>query len=193
MKKKVIFGIILPLSIIVLLIIISTSNIGYSIYKESARNIEIKEILVDHRSKVEKIPLQTITITNDLFLPRKYELPTMIACLYDKQGIKKTEEIEVFYNKRTNDIDSDFPIFDEIFFMPQRDSKQNKEVSAFSKTQIRLMIQKKYIVLYHDSIDSYMEYDELLLIEYDDTSRYKRCERIDNEDIESAIRIPIIS
>jgi len=195
MNIKLAVGILLPLALILFLVILSISNIGFSLEKQNVDSVQFSSLFVDKNSpKNNNIPIQTITITNDFFLPKRYELPRLIVCLNDKEGIKPIQNIRVKYREGFYSRGSDVPIFDEIFFDYNYRPKQSIELPAESKKQIKILVEPKYLYNYGAGIESYKEYDELLLIESKDSSRYsyKSCQNLESEDIDSATHIPIL-
>ena len=193
MNIKLALGIFLPLALILFLVILSTANIGFSLEKQDVDSVQFSSLFVDKGSPKNNIPIQTITITNDFFLPKRYELPRLIVCLNDKEGIKQIQNIQVKYNEGSYSRGSDVPIFDEIFFDYNYYSKQSIELPAESKKQVKILVEPKYLYNYDTEIDSYKEYDELLLIESKDLNRYSynSCQRLESKEMDSATHILI--
>jgi len=193
MNIKLALGILLPLALIVFLVILSTANIGFSLEKQDVDSVQFSSLFVDKNSPKNNIPIQTITITNDFFLSKRYELPKMIVCLNDKEGIKEIQNIQVKYNEGSYTRGSDVPIFDELFFDYNYYSKQSIELPTESKKQVKILIEPKYLYNYDTEIDSYREYDELLLIESKDTNRYSynSCQSLESKEMYSATHILI--
>ena len=175
------------------LVILSTANIGFSLEKQDVDSVQFSSLFVDKNSPKNNIPIQTITITNDFFLSKRYELPKMIVCLNDKEGIKEIQNIQVKYNEGSYTRGSDVPIFDELFFDYNYYSKQSIELPTESKKQVKILIEPKYLYNYDTEIDSYREYDELLLIESKDTNRYSynSCQSLESKEMYSTTHILI--
>ncbi len=194
MNIKLALGIILPLALILSLVILSTANIGFSVEKKDAEYVRFSPLFVDKNSPTNNIPIETITITNDFFLPKRYELPRLQVCLNDKEGVKEIQNMQVRYNEGFYTRGSDVPIFDELIFGYDYHSRQSIELPAESKKQIKILVEPEYLYSYDTDIESYKAYDELLLIESQDTDRYSynSCQNLDSKEIESAIHIPII-
>ncbi|MDP7196481.1 MAG: hypothetical protein QF864_09855 [SAR202 cluster bacterium] len=193
MNIKLTLGIFLPLALILFLVILSTANIGFSLEKQDITSVQFSSLFVDKNSPKNNIPIQTITITNDFFLSKRYELPKLIVCLNDKGGIKEIQNIQVKYNEGSYARGSNAPIFDEIFFDYNYNSKQSIELPAESKKQVKILVEPKYLYNYDTEIDSYKEYDELLLIESKDTSiySYNSCRNLESKEMDSATHILI--
>ena len=194
MNIKLALGIFLPLALILFLVILSTANIGFSIEKQNVNSVQFNSLFVNNNAPRNNIPLQTIIITNDFFLLKRYELPKLIVCLNDKDGIKEIQNIQVKYNEGSYTRGADVPIFDEIFFDYNSYSKQSIELPTESKKQIKILVEPKYLYNYEQEIGSYNEYDELLLIESKDTNRYSynSCRNLVSKEIDSATHISIV-
>ena len=196
MNIKLALGIFLPLALIVCLVILNTANIGFSLNKENTPSIEFNTLFVGKDTSRNTILLQTITITNDFFLSKKYELPKLIVCLSDKEGIKEATNLQVKYNEGSYTRGSDVPIFDEIFFEYNSYSKQSVELPANSKKQVKVLVEPKYLYNYETEIQSYKDYDELLLIQKKNTNyyydSYSSCRNLESEEMNTAIHIPIV-
>jgi len=82
MKPKIIFGIILPAIVIFLIIIFASLNLGLNIkynFKEELTNNDI----YNNGILSSKIPLGTVDIKNEFFLPARYDFPYNVVCLVD--------------------------------------------------------------------------------------------------------------
>lgn len=193
MNIKLALGIFLPLALILFLVILSTANIRFSIEKQEVNSIKFNSLFVNNTAPRNNIPIQTITITNGFFLPKRYELPGLIVCLNDKKGIKEIQNLQVKYSEISYIRGSEIPIFDEIFFDYDFYSKQSIELPAESKKQVKILIEPKYLYNYGQEINSYNEYDELLLIESKDTNRYfyNSCRNLESKEMNSATHISI--
>lgn len=193
MNTRLVLGIFFPLALIICLVILSTANIGFSVSKEDVQSIQFNTLFFGKDAPKNTISLQTITIINDFFLSKKYELPKLVVCLSDKDGVKEATNLQVKYNEGSYTRGSDVPIFDEIFFDYNFYSKQSVELPANSKKQVKVLVEPKYLYNYENEIGLYNEYDELLLIESKDTNRYSynSCRNLDSKEIDSATHISI--
>lgn len=191
-----VLGIFLPLALIISLVVLSTVNSGFSINKEDVQSIQFNALFVGKDAPRNTILLQTITIANDFFLPKKYELPRLIVCLSDKDGAKEATNLQVKYNEGSYTRGSDVPIFDEIFLDYNSYSKQSVELPANSKKQVKVLVEAKYLYNYETEIQSYKDYDELLLIQKKSTTyyynSYSSCRNLESEELNTAIHIPIL-
>jgi len=193
MNLKLILGIFLPAILILLLVILSTANIGFSLEKKTVESIQFNSMFIDQNTTLTNIPVETITIINNFFLSKKYELPTLFACLHDKEAIKEIKTIQVKYNEGSYMSGSDIPIFDEIFFDYNYYSRSTINLPAESKKEVKILIQPTILYSYNSEIDSYKEYDEILLIESnkDNGYYYDYCRSLQSEDLNSAAHILI--
>lgn len=221
MDRKLLLGVFLPFFIIFVLVLLSTSDIGFSIEKETEKSVNFNSLFVSRKSiyfdndghvmvtlisdtdlsqnykpTQEKgiIILQTIIITNDFFLPKRFELPKTIVCLNDKEGLKARENLQVNYSEGTYSKGSDVPIFDEIFFDAYTYSGKSIELLPYSKKQVKILVEPKYLYNYDRDINTYKEYDELLLIELEGSQIYfyNICGNLKEEDLAEAAHIDIV-
>jgi len=196
MNLKLALGIGLPSALILILIILSTSNIGFNKYTETVEGIKPSALYVWDRDDTRNITaVQTITMENNFGLSRKYEIPMVILCLYDKDGIKEIETLQPKYSEGIYLENSDIPIFNDATY-GYRNSRQTIDLPSYSKKQIKILVGPKYLSNYKEDIDTYnKEYDELLLFETTSQARYayNSCRTLNSEEINSAIHIPILN
>lgn len=190
MKLKLLLGIFLPLVLIIVLVILSTARMGFSVATEMVKSIQFNDLFVVHNSPANARLLQTITITNDFFLPRKYELPELIVCLSDTEGIKGPTSLQVKYAEGSYSRGSNAPFFDEIFLDYNSYYRQSIELPAKSKKQVKVLVEPQYL---YAEIQSFKEYDELLLIHSKSNKNYYgSCSDLAGEELSTAIHIPIV-
>ena len=199
MSVKLVLGIFLPVILIVALVILSSANIGFSVKKETVQSVQFNDLFVDVISPKDVVLIQTITITNDFFLPKKYELPRISVCLNDKEGAKEATNLRVRYNEGSYTRGFDAPVFDEIFFDYNMYSKQSVNLPANSKKQVKVLVGPQNVYSSSDDAQSskeqYKPYDELLLIQQKDTTNYydySNCGNFGSEELDNAIHVPII-
>jgi len=84
MMYKLIFGIILPLMIIISLAIIASYG-EVKEEREFLKVISIQTVLKDGNIR-DKVKIGDIVLTNDFTLPKRYELPLFGACLIDSDN-----------------------------------------------------------------------------------------------------------
>jgi hypothetical protein len=193
MNLKLVLGVFIPALVIIILIGLSSADIEFSVEKETINSVELGPLISTQYHPKSQVPIQTITVSNDFFMPRKFELPKLVACLNDKEGAKQMQDLQVKYNEGTYSRGSDIPFFDDIFYDYRYDSRRSIELSANSKKQVKVFVVPKYSYNYQD-ISSYKEYDEILLIQLKDRRRYyyNICSGLESKELENAIHINII-
>lgn len=202
MNAKLIVGIILPLFVIVVLVVLSSVEVGYSLEKVNEVEISFERLFSD-TYRANEITIQTIKIKNDYFLPKKIELPRILVCLNDREGLLKKQNVNVRYNEGTSAEIQETPILSEI--VGSRSSygygyyadKRNVEVPAHGTRDVKVMVQPTSNYNYDRQYGDY-EYDELLIVEpkEDDNNiysyySYDSCTNLHDKDFEDAVHITI--
>lgn len=191
MNLKLSFGIFVPLALVFVLIVLSTADIGYSVSKETVDSLRYSDLFVERHDSMkyvnpmESVPVQTIAVVNDFFLPKKYELPRLSACAVEGDGLKPPMQLNVRYMEgtySTNDKQG-FDMYDRF------GSRQGVDIPAYSEKQVRILVTKTVVNQGFDSKSPNAKYDSLLLIESDG---YTSCYNLESKDMESAIRIPLV-
>lgn len=202
MNVKLFIGVIIPSIIATVLITLSSFDIGFSVEKKNINSVHFYSLFVSQNQKQSNVPVQTINITNSFLFSKRFELPKLIACLNDKEGIKPREYLQVIYSEGSYSSGSEIPIFEEIFYDPyDYSSTQVVEISTSDKKQIHALIQPKIIYdysynndnYYQQTIESYSQYDEILLIESMQDTRYlyNYCQNLESKELDSAVHINI--
>ena len=202
MNLKLILGIFIPLIFIIALIILSSINVGYSIEKENEKNLEYNKLFTS-QSQAGEVKIQTITIKNDYFLPKKIELPKIMVCLSDKEGKTRNQNLYVRYNEGKSSEIPKTPIVEDLglarssYGYNYYTTTKAVEVPAHSTKEVKVMVQPKYSYNYNYPTQNYAdyEYDELLIIEPDDDNNYAyydSCTKLDDKDIDAATHIEIV-
>ncbi|MBS1266679.1 MAG: hypothetical protein MAG795_00647 [Candidatus Woesearchaeota archaeon] len=206
MKLKLALGIGLPTVLIVILVVLSTSNIGFTMNSETIESIPASSVYAWDNKKINIVSdkkginnrnnitsIQTINLENNFWLPRRYELPIFRLCLNDKDGVKKRETLQPKYQVGIFTQESINPIYGDIQY-DFRSSGQSIEARKSTKKQIRIILQPKSFYNSDQELDpDTRNYDEIILIEAKDQSRYvyNFCKNLKAEEIGSAIHIPI--
>ena len=85
LDSKMLLGILIPLLVIVVLVVLSSLSVGFSVSKDTVNGVRLNQLLYDtydyNAPRPPYVHVQTITIANDYILPKKYELPRIAACL----------------------------------------------------------------------------------------------------------------
>ncbi len=208
MNFKLIVGIFVPLLIIITLIILGSSKIGFSISEENAESVAFSSVFPQLGGSQEEVVIQTITITNDFFLPRRYELSRVAVCFRDKENPHqgRRDYLEVQYSEGTYLPQSDVPVFNKLLVKSWRSASSGNidiatsiELPRMSKKKIKIiLIPKEFYVSKNSTsviqqILPYKNYEELLLIKPQNNARHSYlCENLGNDELNSAIHIPII-
>jgi hypothetical protein len=191
MNRKLIFGIIIPLAVIIVLVSLSTINIGFSAKKQTIPSVGFFNIFVSSYGN-SNVFVQKITIKNDFFMPKTYKLPLVDVCLYDKDNQESSQTLGTLKYMPTEhgyvsseDVlitNSNYYSNNEKIEIP---SNEEKSVSAF--------VTPKYY--YKSDMTSYDAYDEIVLVERKDQSGsynyYSPCSTLSEDDLKNAIHIAI--
>ncbi|MBI2652794.1 hypothetical protein HYX00_04985 [Candidatus Woesearchaeota archaeon] len=206
MNLKLILGIVMPLVVIISLIVLSSSNAGFYIEKETEKSLSYNSVFTS-QNQAGEVKIQTITLKNDYFLPKKIEMPKIIVCLYDAQGKIKSQNLYVRYNEgKTSEIPKS-SVFGELQSISRAydygyyTATRIVDIPAHSKKELKLMVQPKNIYNNYDynNKNSEAEFDEVLIIEpkedkdnyYSYYNSYDSCANLHDKDIDSAIHIKI--
>lgn len=203
MNLKLLLGIFIPLIVIVVLVVLSSTDIGFSIEKENEKNLQYN-ILFTTQSQAGDVKIQTIKVKNDYFLPKKIELPKLMVCLYDKDGKAKSQNLYVRYNEGKASEIPETTLAEELlsarsyYGYNYYATARAIEVPAHSQKEVKVMVQPKYSYNYDYYNKAYTdyEYDELLIIEPKDKNDYyssNSCANLDDKDLDEAIHIGIIN
>jgi len=193
MKAKLILGILIPLIIVLVLSILSTTNKGFSISSETKPEVMFNSLFLNQTytySEKDNIQIQTLTLNNNFFMPRRFELPRMLACLNDNENVKEKKSLQLRNSEGSYPKD---PITDEILFS-YSDSRESVEVAANSQKRVKVLVEPLYIENFDKNIASYKDYDELLLVESKEKRRdyYTPCLSLTDEELINAIHINIL-
>lgn len=194
MKIKLLAGIILPLLIMISLIFLSNSNIGFSVKKETVKSINFDDLFSENK-KSGGVFIQTINVSNGFFLPRKLVLPNLLACAIDDENSIKRAEFDVRYSEGAYSSKDGF-IFDEIFF--DLDDERSIDIPSNSQKQVKIFIKPKYLYNYEydNNVNNYLMYDQLFLIETNANDNlfsynYNACDNVGSRKLEKSISIKI--
>src|SRR4051812_14178838 len=112
MKLRLIFGVIIPLVIIITLAILGALPYGFSVRHNFVSSLNANDLISDGKIK-SHIELGSVVIVNDYFLGKRYDLQPLIACLRDKESTKATMDAgSVVYSE------GDYNYNDELGYYP---------------------------------------------------------------------------
>lgn len=184
--NKNLFGVIIPLVLIVLIIVLSISNIGFKTDKDFVKSVNYNDLFKE--GLIKQINLAAVTVENDFFLPRSFELPRYFACLYDKD--QKTSAEQLFAQWDPVEVDKS-----ELYY----DQPSPVDISWFDKKQINLVAQSRgpYYKLepyieQKNATDYSKEFDQILLVELPEDNYGRGCYDLNFNDVSNAIKIEIL-
>lgn len=174
-------AVFLPLIIIVIiLIVLSVSDIGLNIETETINSVNLSNIT----SLIENggIVLQTITLKNNLFISKKFEVPKLAVCLH-----KKEEKDMSPLSWRYAEVDIEKynvpkPTLDYLLYpAASPEKRQTVEILANSQKIIKVTVEKMPPHFYED-------YDKIIIAEIADEER-STCKELNSEDVKNAKKI----
>ncbi len=189
MNRKLLFGICIPVLVIIFLILLSINPEGFVVDTHTIPQFEFKDLFSDWNESrapgtaINRIILQTTTVKNDYFIPRKIRLKAPSACLFDRDGNTKGRALAANYNVGVLTANGIKATTSDRFY--------STEVEIDLKPQ-----QEVEVELYYDSRESknrlqyFDHFDEILLVR--STKNYIPCMDLTQEEIDSAVRIPIV-
>ena len=194
MKLKIIFGIALPVLVIFSLAILGGSTTGFSLEKSFTKKISLEDTFYNDQLR-NTIVLGNITLENDYFLGKRHTLKPLLACLIDNDHVKdKLYAGNVFYSE--GDYDS---ISKTLFGYDSYAREQSVEISSRGTKIVYVYLTPSYGYYqnYSDLLVQYREYDELVLIEQEDSreshSSYqpRDCYNVQEAEIIGGIHMPL--
>ena len=205
MKYKIILGIILPLLLAIALIILASSNTGFSVKKDFLNKLTFQEVFGNSENYPpgQQLKIAEITIENNYFLGKRYELLPLGICLDDKEGqlprlnAGNLQYNEGEYNYETGDFifSTEKSLAYPYYYDSYNREEKNIQISAYSKKKIRLFLQSSYNFGYRnytELLKQYGNYDALLIFEINNKyNSYAYCNNLDQETLDKAIAIPI--
>ncbi|VVB78059.1 Uncharacterised protein [uncultured archaeon] len=194
MKYKIIFGIILPLIIIISLALVS--NLGQlSIKQDFVKQLSLNDLLENKKVK-DTIKLGEVGIENKYFLPKRYDLTQLGACLRDTSGGKAMVDAgTIEYSE------GDLPYSDKYVYDYQQDRSIEISSKNIKKINVYLRPSGSFSYLNYSQLKTqYGSYDELIIFEKDNynqqypTSRTRiyNCYDLNQDSIDNSIHITIL-
>jgi len=138
MELKIILGVFLPIAIISLLVSLSVANIGLSVQKAVVSSVSKNQLFVSQDSQRTGIQIMTMTLSNDFFMPSKYELPRLIACLNDRENLKAGQQLQLRYSEGIDE--RNVPVYGDLFLDYNAVSRQGVELSSNSKKDVKILL-----------------------------------------------------
>lgn len=197
MKYKIILGIILPLLVIILITMLGSLGPGFDIDRSFEDSIVSKEVFKKNYDN-NAIRIGEVKISNDYFLPKRYEAQIYVVCAYDEQGVRPLTSVgAVFYNEgefsetaRFADISKASSLYYGGYYNEYSNYKTSIELDAGeSKTLQVYLSSNRY---YYDYVSSnYGDYDKILIVEQNENNNLN-CESLSSEQIQDSYKLNII-
>jgi hypothetical protein len=171
MKYRIIFGVAIPIVVIVLLAIFGSLNIGFTVNENYKTEITSAEFY-DYEDGVKQyIEIGSVDFENEYFLPRRYTLPALKACLIDKDNNKKGidagtisySEGDLTYGSR------------EVIYTYTPSKEYSIEISTDESKEVKIYLAPSYIFKNKPGTqlkNEYGDYDAIILLE-DQRSVYR--------------------
>ncbi len=180
---------------------LSALPVGFTFDSKSIDSVKLSD-LVDGKH----IVLHESTISNNFFLPKKFALDGMTACLYDPSGVSAPTYLSAAYAKSSEGRGL-APSFDEIF-VGSNPREVGVEFAAFETQKVLLVANSqsyrypKPVMPVDAKINSseerlnlenyYKGFDEILLISAKKSKRdYFSCYDLTKEEVDGALKIMI--
>lgn len=185
MNIKIALGIFLPLILAIFLTFVSASEMGLTIESADVESVSFSstadnDVVVSQNA----VLVRTIHITNDFFLPRKVEIPRLLACL------KKGDVISDYGLLTLNYRESGFSVpSQDVYFRYSFDSRSVVNMPSNSSKEILVYLEPSRYAHRGDSLETY---DAMVLVELKGSSRgWVSCSNLDSNRIASVTEIPI--
>ena len=194
MKYRLIFGVSIPLIIIIALSIIA--SLGEIEVKEEFPDLSIAKIFEENQIK-SSIEIGSLLLSNKNNFAKRYEAQEMIPCLYDvdeKKGSMLAGTLSYSRGER------------ESYSNPYTSQKYNYEsvkVSPGEELSMRIFIDLAYQFTrnrtYEYLSEQYSDYEELILFEvekpgiYSNSYQRKNCYNINDDILDESIRIKLVA
>ncbi|PIN93565.1 hypothetical protein COU54_02700 [Candidatus Pacearchaeota archaeon CG10_big_fil_rev_8_21_14_0_10_31_24] len=196
MKFKLIFGIAIPVIIIIVLAILGSSNSGFSLDQKYIDKIAVADVYYNDQLR-NSVFIGNITMQNDYFLGKRHSLPILTACLIDSQDINSPLDAgTVFYSEGDMDYspnsltgymnyDMGYGNYDQIVSI---------DLPANSEKIVKVYLNPNYAYYQDNSqlLEYYKPYEELVIMKLDSNYYSRGCYAAQKVDFENGIHIPLI-
>jgi hypothetical protein len=193
MKLKIVFGVTIPFLLIIALAIVA--SMGEVEVKRSFQDLQISNIFQSGKIK-SSIELGTLTLSNDNTFTKKYEIPSVSLCLYDKDSQKSPMDAgRIQFSRGEREYYKD-P------YMAKGYNYETVEVKSGEELVMRVFMEPAYQFTrngtYEYLVKQYFGYEELVIFENKKkgsfySSYYSNgCHNINDDVLEDAIRIRLL-
>jgi hypothetical protein len=199
MKARTIFGIGLPILISLVLIVLSLSGSGFAVDVQPVESVKFDSLFTEEKKVGNSVLIETITVTNDYFMPRRYEIPNLVACLHDNEDEMELITLGVDFSGVSTRSGSLASGVADIFV--ESSYEKSVELEAHSVKTMDAHLNWKSYYNYNKELDDYRSYDELVVIE----SKEKRkgryyysymassyCDELSDDELNEGVRIPLV-
>jgi len=194
MKYKIIFGIAIPLFLIITLAIIASYG-SIESEEDFIESISLNDISKDGQIK-PSIKVGDIKLTNDYNLPKRYELPSLGVCLIDSEGFKqKLEAGSIEYSE------GDYSYGQEIYAR-KVENYRSVEVGSKEDKTVSVYLIPSYVFSKRTNkelIEEYKDYNELIIYKKEkqrnsyNRYNYLSCNNLNQKQVDEAIHMAILS
>lgn len=192
MKYKIIFGVIIPLIIIIALAIVASYG-EVKVKPKYIKELSVKEILGEKGIKYS-VKIGELKLSNEYSLPKKHELVRFGACLVDKDKNKQT--IEAGYIEYSEGEYED----EEPYLIDSRyNNYKSVEVGAGEEKTVHVYLRPSYDFQYKNYtqlVEEYGDYDKIILYKNEKTGRYNyygsSCYNLGQDVIDKSVQIDLV-
>ncbi|MFH1425159.1 MAG: hypothetical protein ABIG28_00300 [archaeon] len=189
MKLKIVCGIIIPSVIVILLAILGSLEIGFSVEEDFIDEVFVSD-LFQNGQIADSVKIADIYIENDYLFGKRYELKELGACLIDEDG--GLGPIEAGYvNYNSGDLS---PVGELVRY---GSSGKSVEVDAYGSKKISVYISPSYVFQaknYSTLVEEYGRYDSLIIFQRESsiygTGSYG-CRNVNQDVIDEAVKIEL--
>jgi hypothetical protein len=191
MKWKIIIGIVIPAMLVVFIAILGSLNIGFKVAENFSNELSLQELFKDNQLR-QAIRIADITLVNEYFLSKRYNLPPRIACLIDNDKVKGPLDAGTLeYSEGDLSPNEDLNPFGSYNY-----GERSVQVKSGEAKVVSLFIRPSYVFgrgSYEELVENYADYDELIIAERVSKSRYDyySCSSLNQAALDDAIHIRI--
>ncbi len=189
MSLKIVFGIVIPLAVVVILALLGSLNIGFSTKTSYISEVSISELFNDGKLETN-VKIGEVTLNNDYLFAKRFDLPNLKTCLIDSEGKGVIQDIgETFYGEG----DYSGERYDLDYYGSR---SRNVQIGAYGSKEIAIYVRPNYFSYenYNDLIQRYGAYDEAVIVEIDDSNYYNyfSCSGLSKESLDGGKKINIL-
>lgn len=192
MNKRLLFGILIPLVLAIVLVILSISGVGLSVSETTTPTLD-KSLFLENSSGNGYTLVQTISVNNNFFLGRKFEIPYYRACLMDTEGVIGPRSASLKYSRGTRHRTPNVPILDEVLMDFDRYTSRIIDLGPHEEKTVQIKINGKYSYYekYEERQRELTHYDKVFLYA-DQSNSYRYCDSLDEDTLKDGIFIPLV-